>query len=164
MSNNNAKRKSARIGRAHAEVRQNPNDGSLVRFEDSVNFDLPQESAFLMTVDGLQDVELKQMMMKSYREIHYKKLEMASKAQERAESRADRALEAEIRLRDKNMRNAFVLFILVLIGFMVGVFLRIPATCLWAYGIFFLGPAGFYALAKFGSKSPQPSDGAPDNK
>lgn len=164
MSNRADRRKAARIGRAHAEVRRNPDDGSLVRFEDSVNFDLPHESAFLMTVDGLQDAELKKLMMQSYWEIHSKRLEMASKAQERAELRADRALEADIRLRNKNMTNAFWLFILVLIGFMVGVFLKIPATCLWAYGIFFLGPAGFYALAKFGSKNSPPSEGGADSK
>lgn len=146
------KKQVAKIGLGHAEVRQNPQDGALMRVEDVVSYDLPQEAALLLTIDSLQDAELKQMMKQSYWDIHTQRKELASKIVERNEARADKALDAEIRLREKTQLRGFISFILVFIGFMVAVLTQVPSTALWAFSIFFIGSAGIYLLRKFGDK------------
>ena len=91
---------------------QDPRGGVLRRVEDVVSLDLPNESALLLTIDGLKDEELKQMMMRSYWEAHVLRKELSEKLVERNEARADKALDAEIKLREKTQNRGFISFLL----------------------------------------------------
>ena len=144
-------RPSARIGRGHSEIVPTP-EGELRRVEDVVSYDLPQESAFLMTVDGLQDPELKKLMLETYRDIHNHRKDIENRVVERNERRQDRALEASIRLNQWIQIGGFVAFLLVFAGFMWAVLLGLSYKVLLTFSVFFLGSAGIYALRKFGDK------------
>lgn len=148
------RKQGAKIGRGHAVERQDPRGGGLMRVEDVVSLDLPNESALLLTIDGLKDEELKQMMMRSYWEAHVLRKELSEKVVERNEARADKALDAEIKLREKTQNRGFISFLPVFIGFMAAVFFGVSHYSLWAFSIFFIGSAGIYALKKFGDRTP----------
>lgn len=152
-----SKKQVAKIGRGHAEVRQNPQGGGLMRVEDVVSYDLPHESALLLTIDSLQDLELKQMMKQSYWDVHTQRKELSAKIVEKNEARADKALDAEIKLREKTQFRGFISFLCVFVGFMVAVLMDVPASSLWPFSIFFIGSAGIYLLGKFGDKNSPPS-------
>ena len=153
------RKKRAMVRRGHAEERRNPEDGSITRVVDEVGVDLPQESAFLLAVDSVKDERLKGVLIRSLNEAHAKRLALMDKLHERAEAREDRALEADIELRARNMSYGRWLFVMVFVGFMVAVLSGAAAECLWAFAIFFLGSAGLYALGQWGKKSP-PGGGA----
>lgn len=155
----NKSRTGAKIGRGHAEMAPTPS-GGVQRIEEVVSYDIPHESAFLMTVDSLQDPELKKLMIDSYKDIHEHRKAVENRIIERNENRQDRALEANIRINLFIQIGGFISFITVFIGFMVAVLAGCPYQVLWPFSIFFFGSAGIYLLRKFGDKDNSP----PSNK
>ena len=147
-----AKNPIAKIGRGHAETRRDSQSGELERVEDVESYDLPTEAAFLLTVDSLQDPELKSMLKQSYWEVHSQRKELAAKVLEKNEERADKAMDAEIKLRERAQWLGFAGFVIVLICFMVALWMRVPSAALWTFSIFFAGSASVYLLGKLGGR------------
>lgn len=103
----------------------------------STHVSMSDSVATMITIDGMHNEEIRQrfMLMVESRNNHDKEIE--KKAQERAEARADRALEAEISLRKETMLLVFIIFLLLVGGFIAAVLSGVPASCLYAFGIFF---------------------------
>ena len=99
----------------------------------------------LLAIDQLEDKEVKQAMLDILRRANDKQMEIA----DRNEARLDKQSEAALSQQNKALWIAAVLFLLVLIAFTFCCLRGVPAACLWAFGIFFVGSAGFFALRRF---------------
>lgn len=106
---------------------------------------IPPETSMLLAIDQLEDKEVKQAMLDMLRSAHDKEMEIA----DRNEARLDKQNEAALSQQNKALWIAAVLFLFVLIAFTGCCLYGVPAACLWAFGIFFVGSAGFFALRRF---------------
>lgn len=106
--------------------------------------------ATMVMLDSMKDTALKQQFMQMVRARDEHDKEIERRAQERAEARADRALEASIQNRTTTLWQVFALFAMLAVGFILSVLSGVPAECLYAFGIFFAagGIAVFVQLIK----------------
>ena len=126
------------------EARRDTASGTQVVKASQVT-QLPPETSMLLAIDQLEDKEVKQAMLEILRRANDKQMEMA----DRNEARLDKQNEAALSQQNKALWIAAVLFLLVLTAFTFCCLCGVPAACLWAFGIFFVGSAGFFALRRF---------------
>ena len=98
---------------------------------------MSESVATMVAVDSMQNPQIQERFMKMIegREAHEKELEL--EAQKREEERADKAQEAEISLRKTALAYAFLIFVILVIGFIAAVFWGASERVLLAFAIFF---------------------------
>ncbi len=120
--------------------------GEMVRAAQVTH--LPVEVSMLVVIDQLSDENFKKQMVSLVCAANNKAIEVL----DRNEARKDKQNEAAIKDQHTALWIAAFLFILVLAAFTWCCLCGIPAASLWAFCIFFLGSAGFFALRRFRRK------------
>lgn len=121
----------------------------------SAQISLSDSIAAMVTIDGMQNPEIQQRFMKliEERELHNRELDKCR--QDRADARADRALEEEIRISNKVITHVFILFLLLVLGFLSAVFLGVSAPILYAFGVFFVASGiAVFARLRYQQRKP----------
>lgn len=135
--------KSAHLQSGHAEYKQNSEKNELIRTEDLMSVDIPEETAFLMAMDNLQNAEVKETVLSCFKDTHEHRKSIMTKAHDRMEQRADKANDAYIKRKDREQTHQLIIFIILIGAFVYCQQHGASAYQLLCFAIFFLGPAGY---------------------
>ena len=102
---------------------------------------LPREAYIIAIIDEVKDNQLKNALIDIMKDAHKSE-----------QHREDERNSAQISRSFHSLYMAGVLFFLVLIAFSVCLHFGAPASCLWAFSVFFLGSVGVFALGRFRAK------------
>lgn len=138
------KKNTAHLQAGRAEIKKDPISQELVQTADLMQVDIPEESAFLMAMDNLQNQEVKETVLTCFRDTHEHRKGIMTQACARAEARADRANEAYISRKCWEQHYKFAGFVLLLVAFVVCLLKGASPWQLLTFAIFVVGPGSVY--------------------
>lgn len=150
--------KSAHLQAGHAEYKQNSENNGLIRTEDLMSVDIPEETAFLMAMDNLQNAEVKETVLTCFKDTHEHRKSIMTKAHERMEVRADKANDAYIIRKYIEQVINLIAFLALVAAFVYCQQNGATAAQLWALGVFAAGGVSLYAVRWWKNKNVPPRE------
>ena len=147
------KGKGAHIQKGHAEIIKDADGKEIAKTAELLSVDISEETAFLMTIDNLQDSEVKTKILKQLQDIHETRLKVIQTSQARGEARADRTNAANINCKYLEQIRDLIAYIILIAAFVYCQQHGATSSQLWAFSIFVAGGTGLYVFKLYNNRN-----------